>query len=113
MTEVCNHDLELKNTDKDGSQVWRCRKCGIIYTQKFFPRRRTVLIIENDIIGDEIWTPYLVKRLRDYANYYERAMGSGGFPQCLRSSGGDNITIYSGTYCEELPLDEESLQQQL
>ena len=109
--DECKHDMKIENADKDGSQTVKCSKCGYTRTYSLFPRRRTVIVIENDVIGDEIWNPLFVKTLREYADYCERKMGGGFFPQCFRSSSGDKLTVYSGTYCEELPLGEGSPQQ--
>lgn len=73
----------------------------------YYPRRRVVIIIENDTIGDGFWEPLVVKTLRDYADHSGKTGGSGDWPQCFRSPNGNKITIYSGTYCEE-PLLAES-----
>lgn len=109
--EACNHTLELEKTNKDGSQTWKCLKCGDTFTHSFYARRRTVIVIENDTIWDEIWNPNVVKTLREYADFSEKTMGNGDFPQCFRSSNGDKLTVYSGTYCEELLLGKGSPQQ--
>ena len=82
-----------------------------ITDSNFYPRRRMVIVIENDTVGDGIWNPHIVRTLRDYANLLKKTGGSGDWPKCFQSKNGNKITIYSGTYCEE-PVLGESLDLQ-
>ena len=76
-----------------------------IFKPNFYPRRRVVIVIENDTIGDDLWNPHVVKTLRDYADYSEKTQGAGDSPQCFKFKNGNKLTVYSGTYCEAPILD--------
>lgn len=67
--------------------------------------RRVVMVIENDSIGDKLWSPGFVMSLREYAQHSERTTGAGLFPACYHSTTGDKITVYAGTYVREFLLE--------
>ena len=65
--------------------------------------RRSVMIFENDKIGDEYWTPYVAKALRNLADILDAKRGlRGGLAERYETSDGTCVTILSGTWLGEL-----------
>ena len=64
--------------------------------------RRSVMIFENDKIGDGYWSPHVAKTLRDLADLVDAKCGLYGGIECYETSDGTCVTILSGTWLGEL-----------
>ncbi len=65
--------------------------------------RRSVMIFENDKIGDGYWSPHVAKALRDLADIIDAKRGlRGSLAERYETSDGTCVTILSGTWLGEL-----------